>query len=309
MEQLSHFAAFAPASENMVFAHNWGFLRRYDNQHSKLTVCRTVRRPGFEEINPKKKTQKGAAGNSGKLNRNVKRAKSTVYELALCNDWEWFVTLTFDKEKVSSRYAFTELMASFRKWLSNYKSRRGLPNFRYLVVPEQHSDGAWHLHGLLSGIPERDLHAFSLDETIPYKIRERLSQGVPVYNWTTYSRKFGYTTLERVQSHEAVCKYITKYITKDLYRAVSQLNAHMYYASAKLNRAELLHSGSILRDFTPDFENDYVKIKNAASPVDLLPLFCDCEEGGANFDFGPMDSPMAGGLQAGHHEGTFLPSA
>ena len=40
-----------------------------------------------------------AEGNVCKLAKNVYRARSTIYELAYCNSWDWFFTGTIDAQK------------------------------------------------------------------------------------------------------------------------------------------------------------------------------------------------------------------
>jgi hypothetical protein len=53
-----------------------------------------------------------------------------------------------------------------------------------------------------------------------------------------------------------------KYITKDLSRSVSELGAHMYYASQGLERAKEVKRGILTKAPEKwDFENEYVKIK------------------------------------------------
>lgn len=294
-----------PASAACVYVNNWGRLYKYDSTHSKLTVLRTYRKPGYEEINPRKFTPKGMGGNSSKLERNIKRARSTIYELALCNSWAWFCTFTFDKEKVKDRYDLVSLMQTFRKWLSNYKYRNGLDSLHYLLIPERHKDGAWHLHGLFMGVPMKDLHQFSLSEKLPNRLRQRIRQGVPVYTWVPFSNRFGYVTLEPILSQERVSSYITKYITKELSSSVAELNARMFYASKGLRRKELVYSGAIHRAFTPDFQNEYVKIKNGRTLAEFFPLFAEPEPdeiiGGNENDPWYLDRPVDGVVQAWNH--------
>ena len=261
-------------AESDLYEHNKGFLYRYNDQVSKLTVCTRVRKTGYELADGYKDyTRKGEAGNEEKLPENVRRAKSKVFELALCNQFSYFCTLTFSPELVTDRHDLEGCMKKLCKWLNNYNNRRDGACVRYLLIPEPHHDGAWHLHGLISGIPGDDLREFLLDEHLPDHIRKELSKGHQVFQWTPYDRKFGYCTLSPISSTDAVSKYITKYITKELGSSVKELNAHLYYRSQGLNQKELLYSAPncVLPD--PDYEGTYSKIKNATSPEMLLHYF------------------------------------
>lgn len=257
-----------------IFDYNKGFLYRYNDHVSKLTVCARVRKPGYELAKGSRGfTRKGEAGNEEKLPENIRRAKSKVYELALCNSFAYFCTLTFANDKVIDRYDLELCMKSFSKWLNNYNYRHPGAAVQYLLIPEPHQDGAWHLHGLMSGIPEDDLHLFQPDEHLPRRILKELYKGRQVFQWISYDRKFGYCTLSPVRSTDAVCKYITKYVTKELGSSVKELNAHLYYRSKGLKQKELLYSAPdcVLPD--PDYSGLYSKIKNAARPEELLPYF------------------------------------
>ncbi len=261
-------------AEYELYDYNKGFLYRYNDQVSKLTVCAKVRKSGYELADGCRKfTPKGEAGNEEKLPGNIRRAKSKVFELALCNEFSHFCTLTFSQALVNDRFDLEGCMKSFCKWLNNYNNRRASAAVRYLLIPEPHQDGAWHLHGLLSGVPEADLRQFGLDEHLPYLIRKELSRGHQVFQWTAYDRKFGFCTLSPIRSTEAVSKYITKYVTKELGSSVKELNAHLYYRSKGLQQKELVYSAAECALPDPDYEGDYCRIKNAASPEELLHYF------------------------------------
>ena len=261
-------------AESDLYDYNKGFLYRYNDQVSKLTVCAKVRKPGFELADGCRDfTRKGEAGNEEKLPENIRRAKSKVFELALCNEFDYFCTLTFSQEKVKDRYDLEGCMKSFCKWLNNSNCRRSGAAVRYLLIPEPHKDGAWHLHGLVSGLPDTDLREFQLSEHIPSHIRKELCKGHQVFKWTAYDTKFGYCTLSPIRSMDAVSKYITKYVTKELGCSVKALNAHLYYRSKGLRQKELIFSAPdcVLPD--PDYTGTYSKIKNATAPEQLLHYF------------------------------------
>jgi len=142
---------------------------------------------------------------------------------------------------------------------------KNAPCIKYLLVPEQHEDGAWHIHGFIHGLPLEHLKAFSYaDQPIPEYVLGKLAEGEPIYRWEAYADKFGFCTLEPVRNAEAAAKYVTKYITKDLSKCVKEINAHMYYCSKGLERAEVRKQGVMIERFEEiaeiAYENEYVRV-------------------------------------------------
>ena len=143
------------------------------------------------------------------------RSKSCIYDIARSNLWEWFLTFTFSPE-FSDRYDYQECSKKLSMWLRNMK-RRGNPDMRYLVVPEQHKDGAWHFHGLFAEVP-----AFQFVDS-----GKRDASGRVIYNVGRY--KWGFTTATKVSDSGKACGYLVKYISKDLIEAT--FGKKRYWAS------------------------------------------------------------------------------
>ena len=119
------------------------------------------------------------------------------------------------------------------------------------------------MHGLLKGLTDKDLRAFELSENIPKRVKDTIRGGTPVYDWTRYRRAFGYFTCTEIDSGEAVARYITKYISKDLQSGVIEAGHHLFFASQGLKSRDVITSLSAepcpITDW--DFENDYIKCK------------------------------------------------
>lgn len=140
---------------------------------------------------------------------SIKRAKDKIVDIALLNDFEYFVTFTFNDEIVNAKdYDLT--IKKLKKWLDNMVQRN---NLIYLLVPELHKSGRIHFHALMSG-------NLKLVESGHFDKHNRI-----VYNVSSW--KYGFTTAVKIDScYEAVCKYITKYITKD----ISKITGNFYYS-------------------------------------------------------------------------------
>lgn len=245
-----------------VYESDFATLKKYRENYYKITLHRIIRRAGYEAVDgePDRKGRKNTAGNEGKVEASLSRTKSKIFELALCNDWEWFVTLTLNPENFDR----TDLKAYKSKlsiFIKNYNRIHGT-NIKYLLIPELHKDGInYHMHGLMMGLPIEHLHEFTEQERLPIKILIELKRGNKVYNWEAYSKKFGFMTITKIRHLESVCKYITKYITKDLAETRIGLNDHLYYCSTGLKRAEIICQGHLVKDLEEDYSNEYVKIK------------------------------------------------
>lgn len=174
-----------------------------------------------------------------KLSSSVSRTRRLVLELALANDWDYFFTFTLDENKVD-RFSLDACHKKLKDWLKYRRKQYGL-KCSYLLVPEQHKDGAWHVHGLIRGVDRSNLISFADMDRNGYRSPDghRLPPELiesDFLNWPDFQRSFGFCSLGPLKSQEAASFYVTKYITKDLARCVSDLGKHMYWPSRDLNR-------------------------------------------------------------------------
>ncbi len=148
---------------------------------------------------------------------SLKRAKDSIFDYVLNNDFEYFFTGTIDPEKLDSKDP-KQLLKPLQKWLNNMVSRY---NMNYIMIAELHKSGRIHFHGLFKadnlrlvdsgtklykgyGKPVSDERAEMLG----------LSDGRTVYNLATW--KFGFSTcVNLVGDKMNTAFYVTKYITKD----------------------------------------------------------------------------------------------
>ncbi len=183
---------------------------------------------------------------------NMHASRNKLYDIAYMNNFQLFVTLTFDKEKID-RYNREEIKPKFKIWLKNGVARK---NLKYLFIPEEHKDGAIHLHGLVSG----DLKLVDSGK--------RTTDGKIIYNLPEW--KYGFSTaIEITGNIDYTARYITKYITKDC----KKIFGNYYYAG-----------GDIVRDVPTRLENrDYDAIDAKEYPV---------EEANASFKYYSEDSKL-----------------
>lgn len=245
---------------SQAYLHDVGILKNFNNQLFRLTHCKNIRNSDFphKSINF---VPKGEAGNADKFDCSISRTKSRIRELALCNQWEYFVTFTLSAEKYD-RYNLPNYIKDLGVFIKNYNRLHNC-NVKYILIPEQHEDGAWHLHGFFLGLQTEFLSQFTQEMHLPYQILRKLQNGQAVYSWDAYATRFGWCTLEPIRNPEAASSYITKYVTKDVARSVTELNAHMYYCSHGLQRAEVIAKQQMYKEIdSPTFSNDYVTVKD-----------------------------------------------
>jgi len=195
-------------------------LKNYGNKYFKLVVLKT-------DIDYNRIDRENIVNNEDKLENNLIRAKNRVFELAMCNEWDWFVTLTLDPQKYD-RNDLKRYHKDLTQFVRDQRKRKGV-DYKFLFVPEQHQDGTWHMHGLLKGICERDMPKFTWQDGVKADL---VKDGY--HNWIPYAKKFGFVSLGKVKNAVAVSKYCSKYINKALLESQMEIGAHTYYASRGL---------------------------------------------------------------------------
>lgn len=177
--------------------------------------------------------------NEDKLPQALSRARRVCLELALCNDWKWFATFTiaknnFDRKNLDGFYE------RFSEWLKYQKKKHQL-KIPYLLVPEQHGDGSWHMHGFFNS----DVDSF----LVSFKDQYEAGANVPLklvrkgyMNWPEYQKKFGFCSFGEIRNHDATAFYATKYISKSFQGDARRVGLKLYYCSQGLNRATYFDS-------------------------------------------------------------------
>ncbi|MBP3630975.1 MAG: hypothetical protein J6J23_05755 [Clostridia bacterium] len=228
-----------------------------DNKKIKVITMNSLRTAGIEDDNEIFAVR--GSVNEGKLDESIIRSKNKIFELAFCNPWDYFFTGTLDPKKYD-RTDLEKYHKDLTQWLRDQSKRIG-KKIWFLVIPELHTDGkSWHLHGFIYGLPDTELKQFKIGDKMGKALADKVSKGDIVFNWVKYQKKFGFCDLEPIKNAEAVSKYITKYINKNLATSVKELNAHLYYHSRGLQEAVTIKKGTMLADIAPTYTNDYCSV-------------------------------------------------
>ena len=210
-------------------------IKNYNDSMYRLVVLK--RNIDYNNMN---RSRKGSV-NDNKLENNLIRSKNMIMELGLCNDWEYFVTLTLDSGKYD-RENLKQYIKELGKFIGN-QGQKYNTKINYILVPELHKDGkSWHMHGLITGFtPEMlELTGHCNHET-----------GEQYYTWSDYHNKFGYMSLSVIENKIGASLYIKKYLTKDIDNSPISMGLHTYYRSKGLNTASrvLLQNKALYEDF------------------------------------------------------------
>jgi hypothetical protein len=183
------------------------------------------------------------------LERSLRRTRSNIKDITLCNDFDLFVTLTIGAD----RYNLERSKQKVKSWIKNECHRKG--KFDYLIVPELHKDRtALHFHGLFKGYKGKLITAINPHNGIPIK-----NHGRPSYNFKSFT--LGNNSTQKIDnsvgSIARVGFYLMKYITKDMPVLFGQ---NRYWASHGLIRPTIQDNPEPWYKLaTPDhvYENDF----------------------------------------------------
>ncbi len=168
---------------------------------------------------------------------SMNRTINKVYELTRSNEWEYFLTLTFNPQKVD-RYNYDACIEAMKLFIHRTKYHN--PDMKYVIVPELHEDGAYHFHGLFSQIPkvqmiDSGVYSFGKytfkKENIPEELLDKVRL---IYNMERYD--FGHSDMQYVEDSKRAASYLTKYITKEL--VTNTPGKKRYWSSKNLNKPD-----------------------------------------------------------------------
>lgn len=135
------------------------------------------------------------------------RVKEEVFDIAYSNYWNYFVTLTFDGEKVD-RYDYDECIKKVSTFFHNLRNRVS-KDIRYIALPEHHKNGGIHFHALVY-VPKR-YHDLLFEQAINRKKNdEDIERCYNIKKWS-----YGFSTAIECDDSPKMISYVTKYITKE----------------------------------------------------------------------------------------------
>lgn len=227
------------------------FMYQYNDTNFRILKQKFCRERGFELIEKAKEIVQTDKEECQRI--SLSRSKRFIREISLCNDFDYFVTLTVDKENCD-RYDIDVCQEHLKSILHNYQRicKRANKDFKYILITERHKDGAFHFHGLMKGMCELYTN----------------NQGYLSCKY--FDDLLGFNSFSKIKDYNKCCNYITKYITKD---CVKNSHNQVYICSKGLKRADKYEILPMSDDiFT--FENDYCCIRDVNIETEEKDIIC-----------------------------------
>lgn len=135
---------------------------------------------------------------------NASRAKRKVFDYVKCNTFDWFITFTFDDACVN-RYDYNSCADALKRYTDLMRHNGNA----WVIVAEQHSDGAYHFHGVISG-------KVNVEPALNPKNGKLLKDksGRQIYNVKNF--KYGFTQATKISDQSKTASYIGTYISEEM---------------------------------------------------------------------------------------------
>ena len=172
---------------------------------------------------------------------SMKRAKDSIFDYILNNDFSYFFTGTINPDKLNSSDP-VELLKPLQKWLNNLRNRYGLS---YVMIPEYHKSGRIHFHGVFASEKPLKLEdsgtklykGFNKPVSNDKAELLGLSGGRTIYNLSSW--RFGFSTCISLQGDPInTAFYVTKYITKDC----KKIFGRFFWHSRDLKKPDMIYT-------------------------------------------------------------------
>lgn len=207
------------------------YLYQYNDENFRVVHLKSVKKSGFELIS----SEKNKSTKEDVEHASLSRSRRMIRELALCNSFEYFATLTINSSSCD-RFSLTECQERLRRKLKTLKQYN--KDFAYLFITEKHKNGAFHFHGLIKGI---DNFYTNKNGYLSHKTFDQL----------------GFNSFSKIRDYTKTCNYILKYITKD---CVRNEKGTIYISSRGLKKASRSRIGAIDLDW--GYKDDFCKMKD-----------------------------------------------
>lgn len=172
------------------------------------------------------------------------RAKNRVHAMAMLNNWDYMITLTFDPKK----FDMSNLNDLKKKTLNWFKKQYVKYGIKYLILPEFQKNGNLHWHGFISD-PNGSMK-LSLANCKSNKNHD-------IYNIDSWTSNKGFNTCAKLgktyEDRAKVASYVMKYITKDMERIFDKY----YYCSNGLLNEPKTEYFEVIPRHDDWYENDY----------------------------------------------------
>lgn len=176
---------------------------------------------------------------------SVKRSRIKLNEILDMNIFDWFVTLTFDKDRID-RTNENEVKRAYDKFIHNLSVQ--YPEMRYVAVPERHEDGCIHYHMVIGNMYPAELGLYNSGKVLCSWVTKASSKGKCSSEWFEKTKKFhelkdtdgqpvytcrkfiyGFSDVTRIVNRAKCSSYVKKYIDKN-FGSTAIFQKRFYYS-------------------------------------------------------------------------------
>lgn len=279
---VDHNILYSFESHSYYFTHSFFWVISLDSLYSDFLMGNSLDRwfpDNFKTKELKKRMD------------SVKRSRDKIFDLVMCNDWNYFFTGTLGNTAFDPTSAKSALRP-LQDWLSHAVSRYGL---KYILVAElQPKSKHIHFHGFIndalemvdSGTKLYRHYKKPIKDSTALKRGYSLSDGNIVYNVPLW--KFGFTTAIKTYNGSQSCaQYIMKYVTKDN----KEIFGRYYWSSRNLCRSPSLYFDNVDYEALPIASYSIPRTTREMKYYTLFPGQTDFHFNSSGSFASPFDSP------------------
>ncbi|MCI2047737.1 MAG: hypothetical protein LKJ90_08490 [Faecalibacterium sp.] len=195
-----------------------------------------------ERVHPTKGRQRKTPSHEERFSTSISRTRREVKEIALCNHWSFFGTITFAPQMAQDSEPFA-LVETVKNCIDEMNHGLSTP-MKYLLVPECYDDHREriHIHALFENVPEGFLESFATKVgKKPSYVYRKMKAGKNVYAMPELEKRYGFTVVIGIDNIETVIGYMGKSLSTAY--TYCPKGCHLFRASRGLKRAEVLGEG------------------------------------------------------------------
>ena len=171
-------------------------------------------------------------------NTSLYRSRRAVQDIIKSNNWDYFVTLTFEASSLSNEERLQKSLDRL-KYLIKCGRLSG-----YCLFPELTEKGVLHFHGFVSGLDDLFIDSgcvkvYGYEKPIKWATYNKNHKGEQyevVYNWSAW--EFGFSVCYSVkENYDKLLNYMIKYILKSDYKCFDRLKSRRYFSGGDILRS------------------------------------------------------------------------
>lgn len=206
-----------------------------------------------------------------RLRISLSRTRNCITEVMICNNFEHFVTVTFENENGNP----PDRKGSLKKVTNALRAiKRIKSDLKYIIIPEISDEGRFHVH-MFTTLPYEILIPVKVDENTKLSKDEieKIKNGAKCYEVSAFSKRCGSTLVKKIDDNDDAIYKLSDYVSKTMHLSTMrgyEKGVRRIICSKNLERKQLLFNGEISDEKFADFERSATKTKETLSNKTLV---------------------------------------